>query len=222
MLWLRIFSLLVVALLFGRVPLHGQGSIEGEVALTGKPLGPAPVTRYAPTPGGVASSPPQVAVVYLEVPGAKMTPPVEPVRMIQSGYQFSPGVMAVQTGTQILFPNEDDDYHNVFSYSKSKRFDLGRYRKREMPPALLLDKAGVVRLYCEIHEHMRGVILVLETPHFTTTDAEGRFALKGLPTGTWKLKAWLDEKVTVMQTVTIAPGKTLRVDFPTVRTVSTR
>lgn len=202
--------------------LWGQGAIEGVVALTGKPLGPPPVTRYTPTSGQVAPSPPQVAVVYLDVPVSPKSPPVKPVVMMQTGYQFSPGVMAVQTGTQIVFPNEDDDYHNVFSYSKSKRFDLGRYRKREMPPALTLDKAGVVRLYCEIHQHMRGVILVLDTPHFATTDAEGRFRLTGLPAGTWPLKAWLDEKVTVVETVTIEAGKTLRVDFPGVRTVSAR
>ena len=222
MLWHRFLMIVGGTVVVGLGGLHGQGTIEGAVALTGKPLGPAPVTRYTPTSGQVAPSPPQVAVVYLDVPGAAKSAPLKPVKMIQKGYQFSPGVVAVQAGTQIVFPNEDDDYHNVFSYSKSKRFDLGRYRKREMPPALTLDKAGVVRLYCEIHQHMRGVILVLDTPYFTTTNAEGQYELEGLPAGTWELKAWLDEKVTVMQTVTIEPGKTLRVDFPSVRTVSTR
>ena len=199
-----------------------QGVVEGVVTLTGRPMGPAPASHYGLNAGRVAESPKQLAVVYLEVPGAKNAPPAKPVVMMQSGYQFAPGVLAVQTGTQVIFPNEDSDYHNVFSYSKAKRFDLGRFRKNETPPALILDKAGEVRLYCEIHQHMRGVILVLDTPHFATTDAEGRYRLSGVPAGTFQLKAWLSEKTTVMQEVTVVAGKTLRVNFSGVRTASRR
>ncbi|MDZ4405243.1 carboxypeptidase regulatory-like domain-containing protein [Prosthecobacter sp.] len=202
--------------------LHAQGGIEGAVTLTGRPMGPPPTAHYALNAGQVAASPKQLAVVYLEVPGAKQQPPGQPLVMVQRGYQFAPGVLAVQTGTQVVFPNNDSDYHNVFSFSKTKRFDLGRFRKDETPPALTFDKAGVVRLYCEIHQHMRGVILVLDTPHFAITDADGRYRLSGLPAGTWQLKAWLDEKTTIMQDVTVTPGKTLRVDFAGVRTASTR
>lgn len=202
--------------------LHAQSGIEGTVVLTGKPMGPPPASHYGLNAGQVAASPKQLAVVYLEVPGAKKSPPAKPLLMVQSGYQFAPGVLAVQTGTQVVFPNNDSDYHNVFSFSKTKRFDLGRFRKDETPPALTFDKAGVVRLYCEIHQHMRGVILVLDTPHFAITDADGRYRLSGLPAGTWQLKAWLDEKTTIMQDVTVTPGKTLRVDFAGVRTASTR
>jgi hypothetical protein len=134
--------------------------------------------------------------------------------MEQSGYQFSPGVLAVQTGTEITFPNRDDDYHNVFSYSKTKRFDLGRFRKDETPPALVFDKPGIVRLYCEIHGHMRGIVLVLDTPHFAATSADGHFKLNGLPSGNFTLKAWLDEKTTLEQPVSLKPGKALHVEFP--------
>lgn len=190
--------------------------------LSGRLMGPPPATHYGLNAGRVAESPKQLAVVYLEVQGMKKAPPAKPVVMMQRGYQFAPGVLAVQTGTQVIFPNDDNDYHNVFSYSKAKRFDLGRFRKNETPPALILDKAGEVRLYCEIHQHMRGVILVLDTPHFTTTDAEGRYRLDGVPAGTFQLNAWLSEKTTIMQKVTVATGKTLRVDFSGARTASSR
>jgi plastocyanin len=190
-----------------------ETSIEGMVPLSGKPMSPPPDARYALKAGQVAPSPRQLAVVYLEGSFSK-GPPEKPVVMEQNGYQFSPGVLAVQTGTQIVFPNRDEDYHNVFSYSKTKRFDLGRFRKDETPPALVFDKAGIVRLYCEIHGHMRGIILVVDTPHFATTAGNGQFKLGGLPAGNFKLKAWLDEKTTLEQPVSLKPGQTLRVEFP--------
>lgn len=204
---------LTVALSLAAVrSLPAQVSIEGSVTLNGKPMSPPPSAHYAPKAGQIAPSPMQRAVVYLE--GSFSTPaPGKPVVMGQKGYQFSPGVLAVQTGTRIEFPNEDGDYHNVFSFSKSKRFDLGRFRKDETPPALVFDKPGVVRLYCEIHEHMRGIVLVLDTPHFATTNADGSFKLTGLPAGNFKLKAWLDEKTTLEQAVTLKAGATTRVEF---------
>src|SRR5439155_1298283 len=99
--------------------------------------------------------------------------------------------LPVQVGTKIEFPNLDDTYHSIFSYSPAKRFDLGRYRPEERPiPSEIFDKPGLVTLRCDIHEHMRGLILVLNTPHFVVTDANGRFRLGGLPAGQYTLKAW--------------------------------
>jgi plastocyanin len=215
--------LLVASVMLGIAAsrLCAQSSIEGTVAVSGKPMAPAPTSHYALKAGEIAPSPKQLAVVWLEGNFNKGAPQ-KPVVMVQSGYQFDPGVLAVQTGTKIVFPNEDDDYHNVFSYSKAKRFDLGRFRKNETPPALVFDKAGIVRLYCEIHAHMRGIILVLDTPHFTTTDADGRFKMTGLPTGNFTLKAWLDEKTTLEQPVTLRAGQTLRVDVPGTRLAASR
>ncbi len=121
--------------------------------------------------------------------------------MAQHHAQFAPGVLPIQVGTTVEFPNLDDFYHNVFSYSKPKHFDLGRYRKDEQPATQLFDKPGVVTLHCEIHEFMRGTILVLDTPHFVRTDAAGRYRLSGLPAGHYLLKAWLNEKTTLEQPV---------------------
>ena len=121
----------------------------------------------------------------------------------------------MRVGTKIEFPNLDDTYHSIFSYSPAKRFDLGRYRPEERPiPSEIFDKAGLVTLRCDIHEHMRGLILVLNTPHFVVTDANGRFRLDGLPAGTYTLKAWIDSKSTLEKPVHLKNGETLHVDFP--------
>ena len=124
-------------------------------------------------------------------------------------------MLPIQVGTKVEFPNEDDTYHNVFSYSPAKRFDLGRYRPDERPiPWQLFDKPGLVILRCDIHEHMRAVILVLDTPYFVTTDTDGRFRLSGLPAGQFTLKAWLSSKTTLEVPVDLKTNSTLRVNLP--------
>jgi hypothetical protein len=103
----------------------------------------------------------------------------------------------------------------VFSYSPAKRFDLGRYRPDERPiPSQLFEVAGPITLRCDIHEHMRGLILVLDTPHFVMTDTEGRFRLGGLPVGRYVLKAWVNSKTTLARPVEIKAGTTMRVELP--------
>jgi hypothetical protein len=115
----------------------------------------------------------------------------------------------------VEFPNLDDTYHNIFSFSPAKRFDLGRYRADERPvPSVVFDTPGLVTLRCDIHEHMRALILVVPTPYFVVTDPEGRFRLGELPAGRFVLKAWVNSKTTHQKPVELRDGETMRVDFP--------
>ncbi len=166
------------------------------------------------TTGGVLGTNPPLAVVYLD--GSFPKPNSYPTRQIaQKNLAFLPSLLPVQVGTRIEFPNLDDTYHSIFSYSPAKRFDLGRYRPDERPiPSEVFDIPGLVTLRCDIHEHMRGLILVLNTPYFVVTDAEGRFRLSGLPSGHYMLKAWLDSKTTRETSVELKSGTTLHVDLP--------
>jgi plastocyanin len=158
---------------------------------------------------------PPIAIVYLEgsFPKAASLPTKQ---VSQKDMAFIPGLLAVRVGTKVEFPNLDHDtYHNIFSYSPAKRFDLGRYRPEEKPvPFQIFDAPGLVTLRCDIHEHMRGAILVLNTPHFVLTDSEGRFRLNGLPSGRYILKAWVSSKTTHERPVELKSGSTLHVDFP--------
>jgi|SRR5450432_1177495 len=156
------------------------------------------------------------AVVYLEGALSRIESPGAPLisEMAQKNINFSPGILPIQVGTTVEFPNLDDTYHNVFSYSKTKRFDLGRYRKGEKPGVILFDKPGVVTLHCEIHGTMRGTILVLDTPYFQRTDEHGGFRLESLPTGRYLLKAWISEDDVRVQSVELKAGETIRVNFP--------
>lgn len=212
----KLLLVFAVGMVFARAPrgVSAECVLEGTVSLP--PAKPAASLnqRYQIKAGEVGEEPGPQAIVYLEgtFPPVAGAPPV--AQMAQRQFRFSPTLLPVRTGTKVEFPNYDTGYHNVFSYSKSKRFDLGRYRTDEKPAAVVFDKPGPVKLYCEIHEHMRATILVLDTPHFTATDPAGKFRLEHLPPGDYVLKAWLDEKRVLTKPVTLKEGAVLRVDFP--------
>jgi plastocyanin len=209
LLWLNVvFFSLPVALL-------ASAAVDGRVELPKSHSAPVQAKRYQiVTKGGVLSTQPPVAVVYLD--GSFPQPASLPTKQVtQKDLTFIPSLLLTRVGTKVEFPNLDDTYHNIFSYSPAKRFDLGRYRPDERPiPTEVFDKPGLVILRCDIHEHMRGLILVLNTPHFVMTDTNGRFRLEGLPAGHYTLKAWIDSRTTREKSVELKSGQTLHVDFP--------
>jgi plastocyanin len=203
--------------IFALLPIlvFAEASVEGRVELPKSHSAPVMAKRYKiVTIGGVLATQPPLAVVYLDGPFPKpKSPPTK--QIAQKDLAFLPSLLPVQVGTKVEFPNLDDAYHNIFSYSPAKRFDLGRYRPEERPiPSEVFDVPGLVVLRCDIHEHMRGLLLVLDTPYFIRTDEEGRFRLSGLPSGHYTLKAWIDSKTTREKPVELKRGATLRVDFP--------
>jgi plastocyanin len=123
----------------------------------------------------------------------------------QRNQAFVPYVLAIRAGTAVDFPNRDRTYHNVFSFSKAKRFDLGRYAGG-LSKAVSFDEPGVVRVFCEIHSHMSAFILVFAHRYFATTDAEGRYRIDDVPPGTYTLVAWNDGEARETRTVRVPEG----------------
>jgi plastocyanin len=197
------------------VALPASTTVEGRVELPKSRSAPVQAKRYEiVTKGGVLSTQPPLAVIYLDGPFPQ--PASLPTKQVtQKDLTFIPALLPVRVGTKVEFPSLDDTYHNIFSYSPAKRFDLGRYRPDERPvPSQVFDKPGLVTLRCDIHEHMRGLILVLNTPYFVMTDTAGRFRLGGLPAGHYTLRAWIDSRTTREKPVDLKNGQTLHVDFP--------
>ncbi len=127
LLWFNaVFSITPVALLAG-------AAVEGRVELPKSHSAPVQAKRYEiVTKGGVLSTQPPLAVVYLE--GAFPRPASLPTKQVaQKDLTFVPVLLPIRVGTSVEFPNLDDTYHNIFSYSPAKRFDLGRYRAEERP-----------------------------------------------------------------------------------------
>jgi plastocyanin len=211
------YSILLFAVGLATESVRAQVVIEGTVQLPKPSYDRGLNQRYAASNDiPMAPTNPPAAVVYLEGDFRSQlnSNSKSPAQMAQKNIAFAPDLLPVLVGAAVDFPNMDDTYHNVFSYSKTKRFDLGRFRKDEKPTTVVFDKPGVVTIHCEIHERMRGTILVLETPHFQKTDTAGRYRLEHLPAGNYLLKAWVAGDDVRQRPVELKAGMTLHVDFP--------
>ena len=144
----RGYSILILAIGFAAGSLQAQTVIEGTVQLPKPSFDRGLNQRYAASNDvPMAPTNPPAAVVYLEGDFRSQQANVSktPARMTQKNIAFAPDLLPVLVGSAVEFPNMDDTYHNVFSYSKTKRFDLGRYRKDEKPTTVVFDKPGAVR-----------------------------------------------------------------------------
>lgn len=156
----------------------------------------------------------KTSVVYLETaPQAAFEAP-SPGRasLNQTNEAFSPYVLAITVGSTVDFPNNDRTYHNVFSLSRAKRFDLGRY-PRGQSRAVRFDRPGVVRVFCEIHSHMSAWILVFAHRYFATTDGDGRYRIEGVPPGAYTLAVWTDGSVRARREIRVEEGAVVEQDF---------
>lgn len=191
-------------------------SIRGRVHFTGRVAPDTP--RPAVGALGAGEHPVPVdrrkSVIYLDaVPRRAFDElPVGRVRMDQRNEQFVPRLLAITVGTVVDFPNSDTKFHNVFSLSKTHPFDLGRY-----PPGKSggqrFDRPGLVRVFCDIHSHMSGNILVFTHPYFAVTDTDGRYAIAGVPAGAYTLMVWSEVGAAEPRRVTVADGTTTEIDF---------
>ena len=154
------------------------------------------------------------SVVYLESAPRRAFDEAEPGRAVmdQHDERFVPHVLAITTGTVVDFPNSDHIYHNVFSLSKTKQFDLGRYAAGRSKQ-VTFDRPGVVRVFCEIHSHMNAFILVFGHPFFSLTDTEGRYRIDNVPSGTYNLIAWNEGVSSEPKPVTVPESGAAELDF---------
>jgi plastocyanin len=107
----------------------------------------------------------------------------------QRGAEFIPYVTVVQAGTPVDFPNNDTVRHHVYSFSQPKRFEIKLYAGKPGQP-ITFDKPGEVVIGCNIHDWMEAHVLVVESPYFGKTAADGRVAIASLPAGRYRLQLW--------------------------------
>jgi len=153
------------------------------------------------------------SVVYFDSAPRTAAAPVPGHAVLdQRDERFVPHVLAVTTGTVVDFPNSDRIYHNVFSLSKTRPFDLGRYAAGRSK-AIKFDRPGIVRVFCDIHSHMNAFILVFNHSFFALTDAEGRYRIDNVPPGSYNLVAWNEGVSSGPQPVVVPEGGEAELDF---------
>jgi plastocyanin len=210
----------VAALVAGPAARAGQetavGAIRGRLDVRRLAVPPQPRPGVGELGGRVATATPDLrrGLVYLEVAPRSAFDDGEPGRVVmdQRNETFVPRLLAIETGTTVDFPNSDAIFHNVFSLSRARRFDLGRYAAGKSK-AVRFDRPGVVRVFCDIHSHMSAFIVVFNHPYFKVTEADGRFRIDNVPPGTYTLVGWYEGEARVRKAVTVTVGAAADVDL---------
>jgi len=154
-------------------------------------------------------------VVFLEGKSFKarrFTPPLVHPVLDQKDLTFHPQVLPIVVGTTVDFPNRDNLFHNVFSYSQPREFDLGRYPIGESR-SVQFDETGIVRVYCDIHAQMNATILVLDNPYFVMPTDDGTYSIKDVPEGSYTIKFWYGREVVESREISVKNGEVVTVNF---------
>lgn len=194
----------------------GQVVVRSTVKRDEKVPGDAYGSRVVPLPkdtdGGGTEVENVVLFVKENVPAPAGATSGEKVYMYQENTRFRPRSLAIRAGTTVYFKNLDPLFHNVFSLSSAKNFDLGKFPAPE-EKGEVFSKPGVITVNCDIHAHMVGNILVFPHPYFAKPDRSGRFRIPDLPAGTYTIVAWHDSFKPQVKPVTVEAGGEAVADF---------
>ena len=201
-----------IVLLLLATPAYADKQAAPPPAPTGKIHGKVTVTEAdgKPAPG-------VDVIVYIlannfSEPGGQVTEKIS-----QKGRKFVPELVAITKDDSVEFPNEDPFFHNVFSQSPPRKFDLGQFKKGESK-SKKFDQTGVVDVYCNIHPEMAATILVLPNKKHVRADAQGRYVLQGVPAGTVTVFAYTRRATKpVSSQVTVSANGDANVDLALVR-----
>jgi len=209
---------LLVALLVALSPdvptAQGVVTVRGRVTI-GIPVSTQrPVNTYSRAAREVTLAPVSElrnVVVYLkDGPRIDVAPTRAEIRQVNE--TFIPRAVAVTVGSEVSFPNGDPFYHNVFSLSRPRTFDLGRYPTGQTR-TVRFDKPGLIKVFCQIHSHMSASVMVFDHPWFAVPDGEGRFELNDVPPGARSLVAWHERLGETAVSVRLDAGRASTVDF---------
>jgi plastocyanin len=186
------------------------GRIVGTVTVTDA-LPPNPLADRAMPPPSIVRGDPEILNVVVSLKTAPRTASVAgSADLAQVEQEFVPGVLPIQAGTTVRFPNRDPLFHNVFSLSPLASFDLGQYPTGESR-SVRFTRPGAVKVFCKIHSFMSAVVLVFDHPFFTVPARDGTFALKRVPPGRYRLVTWHERGRPLEQAVTVRAGADTRV-----------
>jgi plastocyanin len=188
-----------------------RGRVEIGIPVTVRRRAAAYPTRTISAGDLASASELRHVVVYLKDAPAGPTRPVS-VAIRQHGEAFLPRVVAIPVGSSVEFPNDDPIYHNVFSLSRARTFNLGRFPQGETRRQRF-DKPGNVKVFCDIHSHMTATVMVFNHPWFAVPGEDGRFELPAVPPGERLITAWHERLGDTTARVRVEAGRLSDTDF---------
>jgi plastocyanin len=205
-------AMAVILISSAPLPAH-SGRVLGRVS--GVPRPPLPAShgysKYQRDRATVEAPPnPLIVILNPSNPRAMPAPGKKNPVIDQQNERFIPRALPVQAGTTVDFLNSDSFYHNVFSLSAPRKFDLGRYRKGNARQ-VTFSKPGLVKLFCDIHPDMIGYVLVTESPWFASATVSGDYEIEAVPAGDYDVELWyesLNEPVRVSSVQVGEAGET--------------
>ena len=193
---------------------QNAGRVSGVVKLTLANSAPSSASAYERRSVGPRPRPQSelknVVIFFSDLPAGKPAP--MQASIAQKDEQFAPHLVAVTAGSTVAFPNEDPFFHNVFSLSRGAAFNLGRYPSGSSR-SKTFNRAGIVKVFCEIHSHMSAVVRVFENAWFIVPNEDGTYAIDGVPSGDHTLVAWHERIGERRERVTIRAGAASQMNF---------
>ncbi len=191
---LTILAITINIVIFSSVHIVNAGDIKGTV----KVLGGRGVEH---------------ALIYIEkAEGRSFPPPTKNPVVDQIRMTFVPHVLPVLAGSTVSFPNSDSTRHNVFSPSKTKKFNLGTY-PAGITKKVTFEKTGVVSLLCNVHPEMSAFVLVVQNPYFSMVDKQGKYKISDVPPGDYTLVIWHPKFKSKNSKINIQQEGSVTIDF---------
>lgn len=181
------------------------------------------------------------AIIHLEnIAEGKPIPSTSRYVLDQKRCEYTPHVMILPLGSQLEIVNSDPILHNVHAYQDRPGaktvFNIAQPIKGQRTPIkqAQLNRPGLIVATCDAgHPWMSASIMVAEHPYFAITDRNGRFVLRDVPPGTYKVRMWhegvnitekqmehgkakkyeFEEPYVVTKEVTVAEHGDVRADF---------
>jgi plastocyanin len=193
---------------------QATGRVTGVVKLTLANSAPSSASAYERRSVGPRRKPQSelknVVIFFSDLPVGKPAP--MQASIAQKDEQFAPHLVAVTAGSSVAFPNEDPFFHNVFSLSRGAAFNLGRYPSGSSR-SKTFSRAGIVKVFCEIHSHMSAVVRVFDNGWFIVPNDDGTYAIDDVPPGDHTLVAWHERIGERRDRITIRPGAASQMNF---------
>ena len=132
----------------------------------------------------------------------------------QQKSMFRPRVQGVLVGQEFLMRNSDPVIHNVRSLSEENRpFNIGQPPKTPDRKKIFKESEGPIEVRCDFHPWMKAFFFVMDHPFFAVSNGQGKFEIKGLPSGKYTLAIWHETFGRQEREITVGKDHVKGVDF---------